>query len=124
MSKFTKDLLLKKLNNNKWEVASEFEYFVGQENSSESIVVPSKFKTDLASVPLVFRPIIPQDGQYTKAAVIHDYLYYTKGYFGTYTKKQSDKIFLEAMEVLGVPLWKRKTMYRAVRLAFWNDWSK
>lgn len=124
MSKFTKDLLLKKLNKNKWEVADTFEYEVGSEDSGEKIIVPVGFNTDLASVPWAFRQLIPQDGQYTKAAVVHDYLYYTKGYEGKYTKKQCDAIFLEAMEVLGVPLWKRKVMHRAVRLAIWNDWSK
>ncbi|WP_368566270.1 DUF1353 domain-containing protein [Pseudoxanthomonas sp. UTMC 1351] len=32
------------------------------------------------------------------------------------TKNQADSVFLEAMTVLRVPLWRRRLMYLAVRL--------
>ncbi len=48
----------------------------------------------------------------SKAAIVHDYLYAT----ATGTKDQADAVFLEAMTVLRVPLWRRRLMYLAVRL--------
>ena len=90
----------------------EFEYHVGDKESKEIILVPKGFITNFASVPRFFWSIIPPWGKYGKAAVIHDYLYYTK----KYTRKRADEIFLEGMEVLGVSLWKRQVMYWAVRI--------
>ncbi|EBW6364527.1 phage tail protein, partial [Salmonella enterica subsp. enterica serovar Oranienburg] len=56
--------------------------------------------------------ILPPDGKYAKAAIIHDYLYDN----ALRTKQEADRIFLDGMTVLGVPKWKRAIMYQAVRL--------
>ena len=76
------------------------------------MLVPAGFVTDFASIPRLFWRVLPPTGSYGKAAVIHDYLYRT----GAFTRSICDGIFLEAMCELGVPGWKRRVMFRAVRL--------
>lgn len=98
-----------------WELSTSMTYFsplVGY------ITVPIGFKTDLASIPRVFRAAIPTNGKHRLAAVIHDYLYSSK----KESRGICDKVFLEAMVISGVPWWKRKLMYRAVRLGGWMSW--
>ena len=90
--------------------------------------VPAGETTDGASVPRPFWPICPPMSNYTNAAVLHDYLYkcartYGEPLEGYEKKKTCDDLFLAAMEDLGVSRWQRRVMYRAVRLAFWNDWK-
>ena len=115
MSSFTKPLTVTKMLNGKWEVHQSFTYYVGEEDSKDFAFVPKGFQTDFASIPRVFWSILPPDGRYSQAAVLHDFLYHTK----TRPRKACDDIFLEAMEVLGVAWWKRKTMHQAVRLFGW-----
>lgn len=112
MSSFTKPLIVKKLIDGRWEVAKGFTYHLGYNKSGDVVRVPKGFKTDFASVPRLFWSIIPPDGKYSQAAVLHDYVYQKH----TFERKKCDQIFLEAMKVLGVSWWKRRTMYRAVRL--------
>jgi hypothetical protein len=83
------------------------------------IEVPEGFETDFASVPRLFWRIVPPWGRYSPAAVAHDYLYST----GKVSRKEADGIFLELMERLTVPLWKRYVMYWAVRLFGWFAWN-
>lgn len=94
-----------------WITARPFRYYVGAENSEDYIDVPAGFKTDFASVPRPFWSILPPDGDYTQAAVLHDFLYRSK----QRTREQSDEVFLEAMQVLGVDEWKAQIMFLAVR---------
>lgn len=112
MSQFTTPLRAEILGDYKFKTIGSFIYFVGNISSEEQIVVPEGFITDLASIPRVFWNILPPNGQYAKAAVLHDYLYQN----AIKNKAYADGIFLEAMEVLGVAKWKRVLMYRAVRL--------
>jgi len=120
MSSFTKPLILKKLKKGFWEVHVGFRYFIGEENSKDYIYVPTGFRTDLASVPRIFWAILPPDGTYSQSSVLHDFLYNRK----IRTRKESDRIFLESMEVLGVAWWKRRIIYRAVRLFGGISWRK
>jgi hypothetical protein len=61
-------------------------------------------------------------GDAGKAAVVHDYLYATRGLGGRYSRAQSDGIFREALGALGVPLWKRTLLWAAVRLGGAGGW--
>lgn len=80
------------------------------------IDIPKGFITDLASVPKIFRNLLNSYGKnYTRAAVVHDYLY-SHGYKMGIKRKEADRIFLEIMKERGVPLWKRSLMYRGVRM--------
>jgi hypothetical protein len=112
MSSFTAPLTVTKIDARLWVTERAFRYYVGHENSADYIDVPEGTLTDFASVPRIFWSIIPPDGQYTQAAVLHDYLYRTH----ERSRKESDEIFLEAMKVLAVPSWKRQIMFWAVRL--------
>lgn len=77
----------------------------------EVITVPENFSTDLASVPKALWAVMPPFGNHTKAAVLHDYLYGRK----ERSRKDCDKIFLEAMASMGVSKTRRYLMYWAVR---------
>ena len=68
--------------------------------------------TDLATVPRVLWTIFPPHGRYAKAAIMHDYFYE----HGIGSKAWADQVFLEALEVLGTPPWRRGAMYWAVRI--------
>ena len=112
MSSFTERLIVSKLDKKFWTVERKFTYHVGDEDSIEFITVPFGFITDFASVPRIFWSVLPPDGEYTQAAVLHDYMYNEK----LYERKICDDIFLEAMTVLKVPGWKRRIIYYAVRM--------
>lgn len=107
MSRFTTPAILEMLDHYLWRVYEPFEFYL-----SDVINVPAGFVTDLASVPRIFWSLMPPDGRYAKAAIIHDYLYDN----ALRTKREVDRIFLDGMTVLGVPKWKRTVMYWAVRL--------
>ncbi|EBL9222499.1 DUF1353 domain-containing protein [Salmonella enterica] len=111
MSKFTTPAILEMLDHYPWRVHEPFEFYLS-DDESEVIEVPAGFITDLATVPRIFWILLPPDGKYAKAAIIHDYLYDN----ALRTKKEADLIFLDGMKVLGVPKWKRIVMYQAVRL--------
>lgn len=112
MSKFTTPADLRMLEDYKWQLLAEFEYHIGEYPSDTVIRIPSGTVTDLASVPRALWSIFPPHGRYAKAAIVHDYLYAN----AIGTKAGADRVFYEAMAVLGVPIWRRKLMYLAVRL--------
>ena len=111
-STFTTPADVRLVGDYRFMLLAPFEYHVGSFPSEEAIKVPAGFVTDLASVPRVLWSILPPHGRYAKAAIVHDYLYD----YGIGTRKRADDIFLEGMEVLGVPKWRRYVMYWAVRM--------
>ena len=119
MSSFTSPLVVEFLGKNKWRLSRTFEYRRGPDN--KAIRVPAGFTTDFASIPKMFWSILSPYGRWGKAAVVHDYLYYINK---EYTRKQADKIFKEAMGVLGVNWLIKGTMYRAVRWFGGGAWKK
>lgn len=82
--------------------------------TNELITVPAGYRTDFASVPRFFWRILPPHGEYVPASVVHDWLCALRGETGI-DSKTTHKVFLEAMEILCVPAWKRWTMYQAVK---------
>jgi hypothetical protein len=127
MSSFTTQLVAFPLDDGRnWQVDEPFLYRVGSETSNEFIIVPAGFITDFASIPQIFWNILPPWGVYGKAAVIHDKLYRENGKEPdrTYTRKQCDRIFLEAMTVLNVPKLTRWLIYTAVRLFGGFAWKE
>ena len=85
---------------------------LGDDGKTVLVTVPSGFVTDLASIPRIFRLLVPKNGRHRAAAIIHDYLCMLKLDFSRVT---ADKIFREAMKVLHVPKLRRWAMYIAVR---------
>ena len=88
------------------------------------ITVPKGFPTDLASIPRIFRSIVSKDGPNRWAAIVHDYVYSLKGEKYGISRKDADKIFLEAMTNLGVSRRKRWIMHKAVRIGGWVPWKR
>ena len=119
MSSFTSELKVKPHPDGRhWELLEEFDYYLGSLESGMYIRVPKGFVTDFASVPRIFWWLFPPWGKYGKAAVVHDYLYHTR----MFSRAVADAIFLEAMSVLKVPLWKRLIIYWSVRIGGWVPW--
>lgn len=86
------------------------------------IEVPAGFTTDLASIPSVFRILIPVNGRHRLAAILHDYLY--QDHPAWCTRSIADRIFLEAMVVVGESRMRRWAMYAAVRSCGWMYWTE
>jgi len=83
--------------------------------------VGSGWETDGASVPRALWAIFPpMSGPYMEAAVLHDALYRAQ----PVSRKRADELFLEAMKALGVPAWKRWSIYGAVRAFGWRAWRE
>lgn len=78
------------------------------------IQIPKGFQTDFGSVPQIFQSLISPVGKPTKAFVLHDYLC-ARANAGELTRKAADRVFLEAMRVLGVGRVKRVSIYLSVR---------
>ncbi len=91
-----------------WVMSAPLRYY--SETFSRELVVPNGFPTDFASIPTFFHRLLPKNGIYDAAAVLHDWLYAT----GEYYKDTADNIFLEAMVALNVESWRRNAMYQAV----------
>lgn len=76
------------------------------------ITIPKGTESDGASTPKILWSIIPPFGPYWKECLLHDYCYrYT-----TYSKRDSDDILLEAMEIAKISWLTRKTIYWGVRM--------
>jgi len=98
------------------QLAREVVYYL---DGLRKIIVEEGFESDLASIPKFLWPLFPPTGQYDKAAVIHDYLYrggviFMNGYTYRPSKVECDRIFLEAMKILKVSFWRRRSMYYGV----------
>lgn len=105
----------------KWRIVEPFDYIATFGTISWTISVPVDFITDFASIPRAFWSILPPTGRYGKAAVIHDFLYIQAnakipGTEIEIVKAMADRIFYDAMGVLGVPQWQRVVMYTAVSM--------
>lgn len=81
--------------------------------SGARMEVPTGYITDFASIPAMVRGLFPPFGRHAKAAVLHDWLYLV-GEPGM--KPFADRVFLDAMEELGVSWARRNIMYRAVQI--------
>lgn len=77
-----------------------------------NIIIYAGYESDGASVPRALWWAFPPSGQYTGAAIVHDWLCDTK----ICTKREAADVFLEAMTDLGCSRAVRYPMYWAVRL--------
>ncbi len=84
--------------------------FIYVTEDGDTIRVPEGYRSDFASIPRFFWRIFPPMGRYTYAAIVHDWLCDQE----IRDTKYASLMFLEMMEILGVPKIKRKAMYRAV----------
>jgi len=89
-------------------------------NSLKKVAVPKGFVTDFASIPRIFWSVLPKDGTYTYAAVIHDYLYWNQ----SATREIADQVFYECMLDFRVNSSQREAIYFAVRLGGGGVWDQ
>ena len=101
-----------------WIVVRPLAYLTA---SGELIEVPHRFLTDFASVPRILTNILPPEGRYGRAAIIHDVLYWQQ--FPAFPRERADAIFLEAMEALGVGWFTRRTLWLGVRIGGGIAWK-
>jgi len=105
------------------------------------ITVPKGCVTDLTSIPRMFWTLLPPDGPWVKAAVIHDYLYATRGtgqlptgvpgskqpvgiMREPYTRAEADWILRDALKNRGVDIVRRNLIWIAVRLGGGKAWRR
>jgi len=75
------------------------------------VIVPEGYVTDFASVPRAPFTYWLFGGIGDEAAVVHDFAYET----GFVPRDVADDLYLEALEACGVPAWRRRSMWAAVR---------
>ena len=85
--------------------------------------VPAREATDGASIPrwLWFVCGHPLQVPRLYAALIHDYLY--SGGDPEATRKDADELYRDIQIALGVPKWKAKIEYWALRAFGWRHWQ-
>ena len=106
---FRGDVVVRQVTGSTFELVEP----VGYDGSRDSWTVPAGFVTDFASVPRVLIWLIPRYGDYTQAAVLHDWLVRER----VVSRSDADGLFRRAMRELGVSRLRRWLMWAAVRLA-------
>jgi hypothetical protein len=108
-----------------WLVLEDFYYDTDVRLSGPNvlrIVVPKGFVTDFASIPRALWAVVggPADGKYRKIAVVHDWLYRTKGLA---TRPEADAVLLEGMKFSGCSWLQRSVIYSGVRAGGWASYK-
>ncbi len=104
-------------DNRDWVLMENLVYQIGQ--TSTVIVVPKGFVTDFASIPQAFWSFgLSAHGRYSKAAIVHDYLYWTQGC----SREQADNLLMIAMKESSVDTGQRIAIYEGVRLGGGQPW--
>ncbi len=104
-------------DNRDWVLMENLRYQIGQ--TSTVIVVPRGFVTDFASIPQAFWSFgLSAHGRYSKAAIVHDYLYWTQGC----SREQADNLLMIAMKESSVDSGQRFAIFEGVRLGGGQPW--
>jgi hypothetical protein len=107
----TDRIVVEEISDVRWRVLEPIVY----QGNRELLTVPDNFETDFASVPQFLTWLVPTYGRYTKAAILHDWLW-TEVDAGRFDRADADGIFCRAMRELRVPFLRRWLMWAAVRL--------
>jgi len=90
VSQFTEKLVVSlEKDGTHWTLEKDFQYYTDLLGERKYIKVPAGFTTDFASIPKVFHSFIADRDKYNKAAVVHDYLYFSK----RFDRRTADRIF-------------------------------
>lgn len=97
---------------------SDFAY--KSEVLGRTVEVPGGFITDWGSVPRLLEWVVSgDDTQLLPGSIVHDYLYRQSGKLSDGTvvsRKDADRVLVEAMAAVGAPAWKRNAVWTAVRV--------
>lgn len=143
---------VKILGDRLYQLTQDYRIVWEHEDQWHKITVPEGFVCDGNSVPWFGRPIIPGDWTLGMEAVLaHDFIYARKGrllpgeymvednksvglwydplqigdgFRRVWSRKDADRLFARLMRESGVPRWRRRAAYRAVRFAFWKNWDE
>jgi hypothetical protein len=114
VSAFRSDLILRDLGDGRrFELVAPLVY--ESDRRQATLIVPAGTITDLASIPL-----LGNHRTWSRAAVVHDFLYQTNGV----SRSEADAVLGEAMLVLGVPAWRRWIVLGNLRVFGWRAWNK
>lgn len=119
-SHFVTDLTWRDIGVQKYMLTAPLVYYSALLKTE--ITIPAGFITDGESVPRC-TPIINSlfGCVSTEPWVLHDWLYY----IGTYGRKVSDRIGLEAQKtVRDVPSWRESGIYIGLRIGGWWAWHQ
>jgi hypothetical protein len=86
----------------------------------EDVTAPVGFWTDGASVPRILWRIYPPFGEYFRAAVVHDFMYYR----GSFVRSKCDAIFKEAILACGCNNVTAFNLHLGVRLGGWYAYGQ
>jgi hypothetical protein len=113
MSKFLTNLNAELVSDKVWQLTKYLSY--KSDLLDCTVLVPSGFQTDLASVPRI--PIVYSiwGARAHREAVVHDYLFRSDA-VPLVTFSVGNKVFLESMKATGKSVWIRWPMYIGVQL--------
>lgn len=111
-----------------WTLRTDYLYV----DDLTAIVIPAGFTCDGASIPKAIHSLIGSFDLSITAPLIHDYLYRYQGLlpvdyvtpYRIYDRIDADNLFSRVMEEEGVPVWRRKLAYGAVRALGRWAWNK
>ncbi|MCB1987299.1 MAG: DUF1353 domain-containing protein [Burkholderiaceae bacterium] len=104
--------------NKHWILLEDVRYQIGA--TDDLIVVPAGFVTDYASIPSVLWSFgLSPHGLYSRAADIHDYLYWTQ----LCTREQADRLLVIAMKESDVGKFDEWAIYTGVDRGGKSSWS-
>jgi hypothetical protein len=105
-------------DNKFWITVEDMDYVIGSTN--DRIVVPKGFVTDFASIPQALWSLgLSPHGQYSRAAVVHDYLYWSQAC----TRAQSDRLLVIAMKESSVSGFDEFLVYQGVDKGGTRPWN-
>lgn len=105
-------------NNRAFVLVEPMAYMIGE--TQIEVLVPAGFVTDYASIPEGLWSLYSPHDQYSRAAVIHDFLYWSQ----KCTRLQADNIFLIAMKESNVPNKVSEAVHFFVRRAGGRYWEE
>ncbi len=113
---FSTELLLQASGPDFWIVQAPLQWW---EDDGQSITVPIGFRTDLASIPRLFRnlPFLDPNGVSRRPAVLHDYLYSKQ-----ITRMSADYKLFKALRAEGASYMTAWTFWAAVRAFGWASY--
>jgi hypothetical protein len=100
-----------------WLLTRPFRYQILDTNLV--IDVPVGFVTDFASIPRPLWALASPHGFYSRASIIHDFLYWDQ----RCTREQADRIMLIAMQESAVGFAERQAIYAGVRAGGQSSWD-
>lgn len=99
-----------------YELFDDFPFAV----NGDRYVIPKFFTWNGASIPRFAWPFLqtPFNPKIIMASLVHDWMYTTH----FLSRKDADLLFIEILKQKNVPTWKRRVMYRALRVGGKRAW--